>query len=200
MEEKVVRKTTVRRTTRKRVTPEGATPTPRVRAVRKTAEVSPVRKAPTRTLDTAVSPVSRRRDSRKLKVIILGTFLFSVLLGVSALIGMSDKGELDVASAITERKQSATSEEEKQALESVPTEQIQPSAPNGGLVGMGAPEPVVQLPEVTASSTEQTASSTEDGAQEAAPTEALEGNGEAPEPSVEEPQATESTNVETVGA
>lgn len=192
MEEKVVRKTTVKRTVRKRVAPEGVTP--RARAVRKTAEAAPVRKAPTRTPVSTTKNAEGKSDSRKLKIVVLGVALFSVLLGVSALIGMSDKGELDVASAIAQRKQNA-SPEEKQALESVPTEQTKPSAPNGGLVGMGAPEPVAPAPEVTASTTPQTASSTESaGGSEGA--EGIE-EGVAPEtPAIDEPQATIGTNSE----
>lgn len=196
MEEKVLSKTAVKRTTRKRVVPEGTVP--RVRAVRKTAEVSTVRKAPTRTSVFSETNAPRKGDSRKLKVLVLGTFLFSVLLGVSALIGMSDKGELDVASAIAQRKQNA-SPEEKQALESVPTDQVKPSAPNGGLVGMGAPEPAV-VPEVSASSTAETASSTTESGEGGVSTEGTEEDVVPETPTTDEPQATFVTNGETVEA
>jgi hypothetical protein len=79
---------------------------------------------------------------------------------------MSDTGELDVARAISDRKQNASSDEERQALESVPTGQMQSAVPNGGLVGMGESEPIVPEPivEISASSTDQTASSTPDSA------------------------------------
>ena len=200
MEEKVLVKTAVKKTTRKRVVPEGTVP--RVRAVRKTAEASPVRKAPTRTaasMSTEVSSASRA-DSRKLKVTVIGVGLFALLLGVSALIGMSDKGELDVASAISQRKQNAGAEE-KQALESVPTEQINPSAPNGGLVGMGAPPPVVQVPEAIASSTELTATTTK--TTESTSTEGTQGNEEvlpSEAPAKEEPQATQNTTTGAIEA
>jgi hypothetical protein len=131
-------------------------------------------------------------------VLLFGLPLFLILLGVSALIGMTDKGELDVASAITQRKQSATSDEEKQALESVPTEQIQPASPNGGLVGMGAPEPVPVVPEVTASSTPESASSTPETVnEEGTATETQEPEAQ-PEPS--EPQASEQASGATVEA
>jgi hypothetical protein len=192
MEEKVVRKTTVRRTTRKSVTPKSAT-TPRVSAVKKTADVSPVRKAPPRVSVAPVATATHKGSHKKLKVVSVGVFLFAVLFGVSALIGMSDKGQLDVSGAIAERKQNA-SDEEKKALETVPTEQAQASAPNGGLVGMGAPEPA-PVPEPTASTTEETASSTEATGEQAepetTPTEEAEST---------DPQATETASADTVEA
>jgi hypothetical protein len=192
MEEKVVRKTTVRRTTRKSVTPKSAT-TPRVSAVKKTADVSPVRKAPTRVSVAPSVPSTHKGGHRKLKVVSIGVFLFAVLFGVSALIGISDKGQLDVSGAIAERKQNASGEE-KQALETVPTQQTQ-AAPNGGLVGMGAPEPV-PVPEPTASTTEETASSTEASGEQtesesSTPTEETEST---------DPQATETVSTDTVEA
>ena len=146
MEEKVVRKTTARKSVRK--TSIKVAPTTAV--VRKTTASVSARKAPPR-----LSTTSKKRSP--LVVIVLGVVLFGALIGVSAMIGLSDKGELDVASAIAKRKEKATPEE-RQALENVPTEQIQPSAPNGGLVGMGQPPPpVVQQP---VSTTSQTVAST----------------------------------------
>jgi cytoskeletal protein RodZ len=133
------------------------------------------------------------KNRKKAKALLIGLPLFLVLLGVSALIGMTDKGELDVARAITERKQNATSDEEKQALESVPTEQIAPSAPNGGLVGMGAPEPVPVVPEVTASSTADSASSTPETTSE----EGVTTGTQETEPESNEPQASEDASTVT---
>ena len=158
MEEKVVRKTIAKTTTRKVTTLKSATS--RIRAVKKTAEPSSVRRAPTRQVTSIETLSPLKKTQKKFNVVLIALPLFLVLLGVSALIGISDKGELDVASAITQRKQNASSDEEKQALESVPTEQIQASAPNGGLVGMGAPEQVEIAPTIINASTTQDGAST----------------------------------------
>ena len=196
MEEKVVRKTAVKRAPRKSVATEKATP--RARAVRKTAEPSSVsvRKAPTRPAFQQSSSPFPKQSFKKLKVTLLIVFLFSVLLGVSVLIGMSDKGELDVARAISNRKQNASSDEERQTLLSVPTDQIQPTAPNGGLVGMGASESSVPEPtiEVSASSTDQSASSTPDSTSEAEVVPEIQATPNDSEVS-SEPQATETTDI-----
>ena len=152
MVEKEVRKTTakktVRRTTTKVVSPKTT--------VRKTAPTA-VRKAPAR-IQTS-TPKSRRSP----KLIIAGAAFFLVLLGISAAIGFSDKGQLNVEGLISARKQNATPAE-KVALEAVPTDQAKNNIPNGGLVGMGQPAPVVpppiQVSTTTATTSAKTSSTT----------------------------------------
>jgi hypothetical protein len=87
-------------------------------------------------------------------------FLFLVLFGVSALIGLSDKGQLDVSSKIADKKESAT-EEEKQILADVPTVQNAPTVPNGGLVGMGSDVPPPPPPPPAATTTDISGTSTD---------------------------------------
>lgn len=145
MTEKVVRKTTakkvVRRTTTKTVSGSSSTAKP-VRTA--------TRKAPIKT--EVIAPKNRRSP----KVLIVGLILFLLVMGVSALIGFSDTGQLNVENTIRERKQNATGDEQA-ALQSVPIEQAGAGAPNGGLVGMGQTAPEVVVP--VATSTDNTSSS-----------------------------------------
>lgn len=163
MAEKTVRKTTakkaVRRTTTKKV--------PARTTVARTAAV-PARKAPVvRTVSTPV-----RSHGASGRTFLIGMVLFLILLGVSAAIGYSDKGQLDVEQTIAVRKQNATPEEQ-QILNNVPTQQQQNNIPNGGLIGVGKspkPEPVEPVStstDETASSSEVSASSTEEAVQDA---------------------------------
>jgi hypothetical protein len=156
MEEKAPRKTTAKKTVRASAEPKVAAPRKRKTTSTVAAPAVTVRKAP-RVAPTAPAGVSRRVSHRKLKVVSVGLLLFVLLFGVSAMIGMSDTGQLDVSEKIAQRKLDAT-DEERRALETVPTQQNAPSVPNGGLVGMGSPEP--QPAEVTASSSEQNATGT----------------------------------------
>lgn len=179
MEETVALKTRVRKTTRR--TAVAKTTPSRPRAARKVSADEPLRKAPPR-VSVPTPVITGRPEKRTMMVVGIATFLFLVLFGVSALIGLSDKGQLDVSSKIAARKESAT-EEEKKELESVPTEQNAPTVPNGGLVGMGSEGTPPPAPEVfstttlesVATSTVDTASSTsesENVPQEVAPSEA----------------------------
>lgn len=153
MEEKVVRKT-------KRVVGKAAAGAVIAQPLlRKTAASSSVRKAPPR----VTVATTKSKQVRSPKILIIGILLFVTLFGMSALIGMSDKGQLDVSKAITERKQNATPEEQE-VLNRVPSQQNQNSAPNGGLVGMGQFElPVVQeqLSATTSTTSIATATSSE---------------------------------------
>lgn len=149
MEEKVVRKTTVKKSVRK--TPVRVATVPAT-TVRKTVASVSARKAPSRFVSS--SPI-RKRSS--LLVFVLCFVLLGALTGVSALIGLSDKGQLDVSSTIAKRKEKA-SPEEKQKLEAVPTEQAQASTPNGGLVGMGQPTAPAVAPQPVSTSTKAVAS------------------------------------------
>jgi hypothetical protein len=154
MTEKVVRKTTakkvVRRTTTKTVSATSSVTKP----VRTTTRKAPVKTA-----------VATPKTKRSPKVLIIGFALFFLVMGVSALIGFSDTGQLNVENTIRDRKQNATGDE-KEALQSVPTEQAVSGAPNGGLVGTGqvVEEAVVPVAtstvDISASSSLQVASST----------------------------------------
>jgi hypothetical protein len=158
MAEKEVRKTTAKKTIRRSTTKVA----PRKTAVRKTAEVAskspaaPIRKAPAR---VSATPSPRKRGSKK--IVVAGIILL-VIVGASVAIGFTDKGPIDVTSVIATRKQNATGEEQR-ALESVPVQQGQSGVVNGGLVGTGAPSPLVPMDPAphTASSTDSTATSTE---------------------------------------
>ena len=121
MAEKEVRKTTAKKTVRRSTTKVVAPKT----TVRKTAPIA-VRKAPAR-VQTA-PPKSRRTP----KLFLAGGALFLVLLGISAAIGFSDKGQLNVEGLISARKQNATPAE-KVALEAVPTDQAKNNIPNGNI-------------------------------------------------------------------
>jgi hypothetical protein len=167
MAEKEVRKSVPRKTTRKT--------TARKTAVKKTATTT--RKAPSRAVpaETASRPAA---SSRRGLSLLLGPVLFFIVIGISAGIGYSDHGALDVPSAILERKQNATPEE-RAALDAVPTQQGN-AAPNGGLVASGKPapepEPVTASSTENGTSTESAASSTPEtnaaaSSTEAAPTE-----------------------------
>ena len=144
MAEKTVRKTTAKKSPRKAVSKTAS-----VSAAPKRTSAATMRKAPSR-----ISPSQSRQSAKG--VIVIG-ILFFLLLGISAAIGFSDKGQLDVPKTIAERKQSATPEEKK-VLDSVPVQQPQNNTPNGGLVGAGksAPQPIVSPASVEASSSEAT--------------------------------------------
>ena len=100
MEEKVVRKTTVKKSVRK--TPVRVATVPAT-TVRKTVASVSARKAPSRFVSS--SPI-RKRSS--LLVFVLCFVLLGALTGVSALIGLSDKGQLDVSSTMAKRKEKAS--------------------------------------------------------------------------------------------
>jgi len=126
MEEKVVHKTTARKTTVRRV----ASKTIPARTVAKAPTAVSLRKAPPR---KTPEPVVQR--SRSPKVFFIGCLLFLILIGVSFLIGSTDKGELDVAKKIADRKENATPEE-KVTLENVNAPKPQ-GVPTASLVGTG---------------------------------------------------------------
>lgn len=172
MAEKEVRKTTTKRAVRRT-----ATRTVPARTTARQAGVGSVRKAPTRVTASGKT----RRSSKGL---IVGISIFVLLIGASAGIGFSDKGQLNVENIIALRKQNA-SPEEKVTLETVPVQQPKNNIPNGGLVGMDQselpPPPVVETSSTTNASSTSTveessdasASSTEEAiqAEEASATE-----------------------------
>ena len=159
MAEEKVRKTTAKKTAVRRTTTKVA---PRKTAVRKTVATA-VRKAPAR--QTLGEPTRARRSP---KTLIVALLVLAIAGGVSAGIGFTDKGQINVAEKIAQRKQNA-SPEEQAVLNSVPVQQAQNNIPNGGLVGTGKSAPVAQTQEpvatTTASTTAETASSTDTGAE-----------------------------------
>ncbi len=160
MAEEKVRKTTAKKTAVRRTTTKV---TPSKTAARTTASGA-VRKAPARQMPAA--SVRAHRSSKTLVVVLLAVI---IVAGVSAGIGFSDTGAIDVASKIEQRKQNATPEEQER-FEAVPVQHTQTNVPNGGLVGTGksVPAPVPEPPAATtsASTTAETASTTEDMAVE----------------------------------
>lgn len=165
MEEKVVRKTTTKR------------------MVRKTA----ARKAPTQVADTVVRGERERRTLLPFAAI----GIFVVIVGASIAVGFSDDGQINVENTINNKRQHGT-EEEKQALESIPVQRARPSAPNGGLVPTTDPDPdapaaaPVEVGTSTATSTDEATEDAE-GETEAETAETTETTEEAPV----EPQTTE---------
>jgi len=132
MAEKEVRKTTVKKAVRRTTTK--VVPRKTVAKKSATASSSTVRRAPSRLSE----PAPRKRSKRPL-------FIFALLLliaGASVGIGYSDKGVIDVTSLIAARKQNATPEEQER-FKTVPIQQGQTGAVNGGLVGSGkSPDPL----------------------------------------------------------
>ncbi len=168
MEEKVVRKTTARKTTVRRV----ASKTIPARTVAKAPTAVSSRKAPPRKSSESVV-----KKNRSPKAFFIGCFLFLVLIGVSFLIGSTDKGELNVAQKIADRKEQATGEE-KAILENVSTPKPQ-GVPTASLVGTGkgeeqpAPVPVQPIgtstDSIASSSTETLATTTAQTEEQSAP-------------------------------
>jgi hypothetical protein len=150
MEEKVVRK----KTAKPRVRKASVKKIPEAVPVREPELTTVARKAPTRFSSSVPT-----RKNKKLKSLGIAFFLCSCAFGVSALIGYTDKGQLDVANTISERRENA-SEEEKKTLDAISVRSAEGNNPNGGLVGMGqqTPEPA-PVAEAVASTSTSTASS-----------------------------------------
>jgi hypothetical protein len=154
MEEKPVRKTTVKKAVRRTTTKVA----PRKTAVKKTAATTAVRKAPARSVQ---EPVRRKKRS---KAAIIVPLLCLIVVGASVAVGYTDKGQLTLTNVNSQSGQPSSQGQEGQegGTMSVPVQDGQNNAVNGGLVGAGKtpqePAPVVVE---QASSTENTASSTE---------------------------------------
>ena len=138
MEEKVVRKRTTRKVAKKTVS----------------------RKAPTRA--TSVSNTGSEKNNVALYVSIV---VFLLFVGVSVVVGYSDKGEINIDATITNIEQNGTPEEREQ-LKNIPAQKAKSKGRNGGLIPTtDTDKSAVPTPESTeenASSTESTASSTEE--------------------------------------
>lgn len=146
---------TVKRAPRKRVARVVKTP-----SVVEPSEV-PRRKAPT----NFASEIRPKGKSYKTLYISIGILL--VGFGAAAMIGYSDKGQINIAGVITERNErvssgkSAEGEGETTSNTIVPVQNTNNTGlPDGGLVGAGTPPPVEPTPvEEVASSTDESADS-----------------------------------------
>ncbi len=123
-------------------------------------EMTPVRKAPTPIAETNASLAKSRRT------LFIGVGVFAVLFMISAVVGLSDAGVVNVQSRFDERMVNA-SPEERAHLEEQQRAAAAARVPDGGLVPSGVPvEPVVPVMATTtddllASSTDAIASSTD---------------------------------------
>ncbi len=154
MVEESVRKAAAKKTMRKAV---GRTATirraPRARAASvEAAPAAPRRKAPTLTI------TPRTADKRTGLYLGVGVFLF--MFGISAAIGFTDEGAINVRGIIESRMASATPEE-RARLEQAQKATAN-SLPDGGLMASGVPEAAPPpIATTTASTTPAAASSTE---------------------------------------
>lgn len=105
-----------------------------------------------------------RRSGRLQVVVVLGVLIIGV--GASAVIGLSDKGKIDVAARIQEQSQLLANQTggEGGQSQTIPVQNTPVNVPNGGLTPAGAatppPPPPPEPATTTASSTEATASTT----------------------------------------
>jgi len=150
MAEKVVRKTTRKKVATKKVTKKSTTKTVAPKKVPTKTTKKPARKAPT--------PVSQNNasDSRTKRLNILGFVLFFVVVGISAIIGISGGGEINIQTTINTLKENATTEE-RQRIESIPV-QNKNALPNGGLGHSKVEKP--PTPEASTASTTPSSTST----------------------------------------
>lgn len=150
----------------------------RVEEVVETPAPRPRRKAPTRKVVESVveevrvsdSPVStpRRQKRSRISTIIMAV-IFVGAFGLSAALGFSDKGTIDVAAKLQEQGQiqaNIAGEQSGSGSQVVPVQNTPVDVPNGGLQGRGLdssppPPPPQEMASSTATSTEQSATSTE---------------------------------------
>ncbi len=154
MVEESVRKTAAKKTVRKAVGRTAAvTRAPRARVARVAAPpVVPRRKAPTPTITPRV--VERRIG------LYVGIGVFILMIGISAVIGFTDKGAINVRGIIESKMASATPEE-RARLERAQKATAN-NLPDGGLVASGVPEATPpSIATTTASTTPPVASSTD---------------------------------------
>ncbi len=166
MVEESVRKTAAKKTVRKAVGRTAAVkraPRTKAPAVEETESAPstpakrPRRKAPTPVAET------KERAARSNVLLYAGIGVFAVLLALSAVIGFTDRGAINVQNLIESRMASATPEE-KARLEQAQKATAN-NVPDGGLILSDTPDapaaPVATSTPSTASSTDATASSTE---------------------------------------
>lgn len=187
MAEKEVRKTAVKKAPRRTTTKVVSSRTA-VRKIAASAVSSSARKAPARTVRTATP----RKNPSAMAIIFLVCML--AIIGGSVVLGFSDSGSIDVADVIASRKQNATPEEQER-FNTVPVQQGQGDAVNGGLVGTGKPQMEVPPPQLdlatTSSSTTQTATTTDalSSEEETTPEQQQEQTEELPAEASQEPVA-----------
>lgn len=147
---------------------------------------TPRRKAPTRRVVEQAPVVSNDTPTRasaprrsRLPLIIMSAVFFAGV-GVSALLGFSDKGAIDVASRIQEQSalQAGNSGEGNNNGQPIPVQNTPVDVPNGGLRGRGAdatPPPPPEVPATTtATSSDETAEENTATSTQAAPEEETE--------------------------
>ena len=164
----VAKKAVRKKTTRKRMsTTKANTPASVSSDERKAVAVN--RKAPTSIAVRRATVQTKRR----LQIIFFSVLIVSI--GLSAAVGLTDDGHIDVNKAIEERNERIRSgqlgENDRERI-FVPVQNTEANKlPDGGLVGLGvgaappapAPEPATTTASSTASTTDDTASSTNDG-------------------------------------
>ncbi len=208
-----------KRAPRKRV---AATKSVRKKAPRKVARKRVVRKAPSVSKDVdrressgstrrAPTPIAANRASGKVKqkqhMIVFAAVIVSI--GLSAAVGLTDKGQIDVNREIEERNErirSGQSGGDGSQNILVPVQNTAANQlPDGGLVGLGigttppAPAPAPEPATTTASSTDETSSSTESSVEEEVETETDSEDTEDPEEIIEpEPTSGEEIVVEPI--
>lgn len=124
----------------------------RKRTTKKVARRTTARKAPTRV------PVENKEGRNLLPFVVLG--VFTVVIGISVAVGFSGDGQINVADTINERKNNATTEEERTILETVQVQKQRPAVRNAGLVPSSKvdnsvlpPAPATEVSSSTATST-----------------------------------------------
>ena len=193
---KAVRKRVVKKTVRKRA--------PRKRVARKAEPTATVSTSSTRKAPTPIA-ANRASSKAKQKQMILAFVVAFVSVGLSAAVGFTDKGQIDVNKAIEDRNERIRSGQGGDDLKNliVPVQNTDANKlPDGGLVGLGKPEKPKSEPKTassTASSTDETASSTDESNEEPAEIEAEDEAVEELEEVIEpEPTTGEGITVEPV--
>lgn len=117
----------------------------RTRTTKKEEVVEQPRRAP-----TALKEVSQKRSNSKKHLIVVGVLLV-IGIGSSAIVGLTDKGQIDVVTMIEERNRKAEERGEK-----VVSTSIKDQLPDGGLVPADQSTSASSTPPVTASTTAST--------------------------------------------
>ncbi len=163
MAEKEVRKKPTKKTTTKtapkKAVAKRVTKTP---AKKKATTTTTTRKRTTRTAATrkAPTPVAETQAYKRKNTLVLvsGMVVFVMVLGVSAVLGMSGQGAINIETRLAEIKEQATPEE-REKMTSIPVKKS--SLPDGGLVPSGVPDAPV-VPPQSASTTDIFATSTDE--------------------------------------
>jgi len=134
------------------------TPVRRKAPVRRVVAPAPVTEAPPSTSVSEVTPKRRLRGGRRMQwIVVLALLLFGI--GGSVLIGISDKGKIDVAARIQQQNQTAADQARDSGgmAQTIPVQNTPVNVPNGGLIPAGAAAPApVPVPEPVATATATT--------------------------------------------